>query len=134
MTAVDDRQLTEEELTAAKARQDSLRATYRTLQDMDARQRSIVGEITQISAIDNPDEGDLSWQETLIQEHDDLDELAKPLRKRAANLARVQAAHADPANREDGVVRTPDLATRNVIGGDPFRDLERVRKGLVEPS
>ena len=39
----------------------------------------------------------------------------------------------DPANREEPA-RTPDLATRNFIGQDPFRELDRVRKGLVDAS
>src|SRR5262249_15239674 len=58
-----------------------------------------------------------------------------PLRKRAKDLQRVMAARQDPANLEDGTDRrTPDLATRNVAGQDPFRDLDRVRNSLVEPS
>jgi HK97 family phage major capsid protein len=134
MTAVDDRPLSEEEQAAKEARKAVLREKYRTLPDMEARQRAIVtDEIPKISTLPEPDDGDLAWQETLIQEHDDLDELAAPLRKRAAALDRVMKAHADPANREEPV-RTPDLQTRNVAGQDPFRDLDRVHDDLVEPS
>ncbi len=100
---------------------------------MEARQRSIVTELAQIDDLPDPGEDDLAWQGTLITEHDDLDKLAAPLRKRAADMARVRAAHANPANRE-GPDRTPDLATNNVTGGDPFRDLGRVRQGLVDPG
>ena len=120
-----------------QARLDSLRAQYRTLQDMEARQGAIRSEIAGISAIAEPGEDDLSWQGTLITEHDDLDRLAEPLRKRAKDLDRVLRARTDAANTEAGadpVARTPDLATRNAIGGDPFADLDRVRRGLVEPS
>jgi len=120
-----------------RARQDSLRAQYRTLQEMDARQDSIRAEIKGISALDEPGPDDLAWQGTLITEHDDLDDLAKPLRKRAEDLKRVLAARQAPGGTEDGadpgaVPRTPDLQTRNVAGQDPFRELDRVRSGLVE--
>jgi len=128
----------------ARERQNALRAQYRTLQDMDARQRAIVHEeLPKIDQLAEPGADDLAWQESLILEHDDLDVLAGPLRKRAKDMDRIRAAHADPANREtpeDGshgaLARrgSPDLATRNVTGGDPFRDLERVRHSLVEPA
>ena len=134
MTAVDDRTATAGAGDdAARERQAALRGSYRSLQDMEARQRAIVAELAAIDQIDAPDEGDLAWQGTLITEHDDLDALAAPLRKRAKDMERVRAAHADPANREEPV-RTPDLATRNFIGQDPFRELPRVRSGLVEPG
>ena len=116
------------------ARLDSLRAQYRTLQDMEGRQEAIRAEIAGISAISEPGPDDLAWQGTLITEHDDLDKLAEPLRKRARDLDRVMRARTAPENSEDAVPRTPDLATRNVIGADPFEDLDRVRRGLVEPQ
>src|SRR5258708_22688543 len=112
----------------ARERQNALRAQYRTLQDMDTRQRAIVGELAQIDQLPDPGEDDLAWQETIIREHDDLDVLAGPLRKRAKDLDRTPAAHPDPANRdgpEDGTHGTParrsspDRAPRNVPGGDP---------------
>ena len=137
MTAVEDApQLTEEEQAAEKARLNELRGRYRTLPDMEARQRAIATEeIPKITALSDPDEGDLSWQETLIQEHYDLEKLAAPLRRRAEQMAAIARAHADPANREEPTTptRTPDLQTRNVAGQDPFRELDRVRHGLVEP-
>jgi hypothetical protein len=112
-----------------------LRAQYRSLQDMDGRQAAIRGELAAISAIPEPGDDDLAWQGTLITEFDDLDALAKPLRKRARDMERVMRAAQDPANleRPDGPARTPDLQTRNVTGGDPFAQLDRVRAGLVEP-
>src|SRR5260221_7895411 len=128
----------------ARERQNALRAQYRTLQDMDTRQRAIVGELADIDNIAEPGPDDLAWQETIIREHDDLDVLAAPLRKRAKDMDRIRAAHADPANREgpeDGTHGTlprrssgPDLATRNVTGGDPFADPAPVPPGLVGPS
>src|SRR6185312_1394475 len=136
MTAVEDApQLTEEEQAAEKARLSELRGRYRTLPDMEARQRAIATEeIPKITALSDPDEGDLSWQETLIQEHYDLEKLAAPLRRRAEQMAAIARAHADPANREEPTTpRTPDLQTRNVAGQDPFRELDRVRHGLIEP-
>jgi HK97 family phage major capsid protein len=119
-----------------RTRLDRLRGQYRGLQAIDARQDAIRSELRQVSQLAEPGDDDLAWQETLIQEHDDLDELATPLRKRANDLERVFRAAQDPANleRPEGAVGTPDLATRNLIGQDPFRDLNRVRHGLVEPS
>src|SRR5258708_7592316 len=84
----------------ARERQNALRAQYRTLQDMDTRQRAIVTELAQIDQLPDPGEDDLAWQETIIREHDDLDVLAAPLRKRARDMDRIRAAHQDPANRE----------------------------------
>jgi hypothetical protein len=136
VTAVDDdRQLTEDELAAQKMRLDALRARYRTLPEMEARQRAIATEeIPKITKLSEPGEDDLTWQETLIQEHQDLDLLVAPIRRRAEQMMVIAKAHADPANREGPEpVRTPDLQTRNVAGQDPFRELERVRHGLVEP-
>jgi HK97 family phage major capsid protein len=134
MTEVTDRPVDAAD-DAKRARLSELRGTYRSLQDMTARQRAIVDELASIDALTDPGEDDLAWQGTLITEHDDLDELAAPLRKRAADLARVRKAAQDPANleRTDGPVRTPDLQTRNVAGADPFAELDRVRAGLVEP-
>jgi HK97 family phage major capsid protein len=136
MTAVDDApQLTEEEAAAKKARLDALRARYRTLPDIETRQRAIATEeIPKITSLSEPDEADLGWQETLIQEHFDLDEIAAPLKRRSEQMAAIARAHADPANREGPEPkRTPDLQTRNLAGQDPFAELDRVRHGLIEP-
>lgn len=127
----------------AKRRQGELREQFRTLQDMESRQFAIRSELMEVSAIAEPTEEDLSWQTTLIQEHDDLEALAVPIRKRNADLARVLTAAQNAGNTEPGDDRgngggtgrrTPDLHTRNVIDGDPFRDLDRVRHGLVPPG
>jgi HK97 family phage major capsid protein len=132
MTEVLDRDTAVNDDDGARARRETLRGSYRTLQEMEARQRDIVGELAGIDQLAEPGPDDLAWQGTIITEHDDLDALAGPLRKRAKDLERVRAAHADPANRE-GPERTPDLQTRNVTGLDPFRDLDRVRSNMVEP-
>jgi HK97 family phage major capsid protein len=125
---------------AQRARLDSLRAQYRTLQAQEDRQRALLAELAQLDSIAEPTEDDLAWQGTLIQEHDDLDTLAAPLRKRAADLERVRKAHQNPANREGPdagsaapSARSADLATRNFIGADPFAEMDRVRAGLIEP-
>jgi len=135
VTATEYDQLTEDELAAQKTRLDALRSRYRTLPEMEARQRAIATEeIPKITSLSEPGEDDLTWQETLIQEHADLDLLVAPIRRRAEQMAAIARAHADPANREEPEPRrTPDLATRNVAGQDPFRDLDRVRHGLIEP-
>jgi len=137
VTEVLDRPAGTDDGDAKRARLAELRGSYRSLQDMTARQRAIVTELAGIDAITDPGEDDLAWQGTLITEHDDLDELAAPLRKRAADLARVRKAAADPANLEPPAsVRSggaPDLQTRNVAGADPFAELDKVRAGLVDP-
>ena len=135
MTATEYDQLSEDELAAQKTRLDALRARYRTLPEMEARQRAIATEeIPKITSLSEPGEDDLTWQETLIQEHADLDLLVAPIRRRAEQMAAIARAHADPANREEPEPRrTPDLQTRNTAGQDPFRELDRVRHGLIEP-
>ena len=53
-------QLTEDELAAQKSRLDALRARYRTLPDMEARQRAIATEeIPKITKLSEPGEDDL---------------------------------------------------------------------------
>jgi len=120
-----------DEAEAKRTRHQTLRTTYPTLQQMERRQEAIRSELAAISAIPDPADDDLSWQTTLIAEFDDLDELVVPLRKRSRDLERVMHAAADPAKVEPA---TPDLVTRNVIGADPFRDLDRVRRNMVEPG
>jgi len=114
---------------------------YRTLQDMEERQRSIQAELARISDLDDPTPEDLNWQGTIIQEFDDIEELAKPLRKRMQDIRRITKAADDPDNREEPQTRTsarsngrsgPDLVIRN--NRDPLEDLDRVRANLVPTS
>lgn len=121
---------------AKRSRHQTLRSQYRTLTDMETRQTAIRAELVSVSAIPEPAEDDLTWQSTLIGEFDDLEELVTPLRKRAKDLDRVMRSAQNPANVEGSNTdnRTPDLITRNVIGQDPFRDLERVRHNMVDPG
>src|SRR5882672_2239921 len=128
---------TQQDAEAKRSRQQTLRDSYRNLQDMESRQLAIRGQLMEVSAIEDPTEDDIAWQSTLITEHDDLEELAVPIRKRNSDLQRVLTAAQKPDNTESGadsVRKTPDLHTRNVIDGDPFRDLNRVRHGLVAPG
>jgi len=124
----------EDSVAERDRRIEGLRGKYRSLQEIDARQRAIVDELAAIDSIEDPDGGDFIWQGSLIREHDDLEYMAAKPRKRAKDLERVRAAHEDPANREETVPRTPDLATRNTAGKDPFRELERVERNLVDPE
>src|SRR5712691_3796369 len=130
MTEVIDRPAEADD--ASRERQNELRRQYRTLPDMEARQRAIVAELAQIDQIAEPGDDDLTWQSTLIQEHDDLDAVAAQPRKRAKDLERVRKAHQDPGNREEPQ-GTPDLVTKNFVGQDPYKELDRVRAGLIEP-
>jgi len=108
---------------------------YRSLQEIETRQRSILDELARVDDIQEPTEQDLNWQGTLIKEHDDLDEKAKPLRQRMADLTRVRKAAETPENREEPQSKTasmrgstgPEFRQRQ----DPFEDLHRVDKNLV---
>jgi len=96
VTATEYDQLSEDELAAQKTRLDALRARYRTLPEMEARQRAIATEeIPKITSLSEPGEDDLTWQETLIQEHYDLEKLAAPLRRRAEQMAAIARAIAE---------------------------------------
>jgi len=119
-----------------RARQQILRSQYATLPAMQSRQDLIRAELKNISDLDDPDEDDLAWQGTLIAEYDDLNEMAEPLAKRAKKLEAIFRNAQNPANVEvPGTdTRTPDLITRNIVGQDPFRDLDRVRRNMVEPG
>jgi len=117
---------------AKRSRIASLRTQYRTLPEMEARKTAIRTALTEISAIAEPGDDDLAYQSTLITEHDDLEEIAAPVRKRLEAVDRIMRAAQDPANLEP-TIRTPELVTNNVIGADPFRDLDRVRSNMVEP-
>ena len=137
MTEVTDRPAdaaADDDSAAQERRIEGLRSKYRSLQDIEERQRAIITQLAELDGLDNPDGGDFIFQGTLIQEHDDLEKMAEKPRKRARDMERVRAAHADPANREETVRSTPDLVTRNTAGQDPFRDLDRVRQGLVDPA
>ena len=107
MTAVDDRPADagagDDSAAERDRRIEGLRAKYRSLQEIDERQRAILGELAAVDAIDDPDGGDFIWQGSLIREHDDLEKMAEKPRKRARDLERVRAAHEDPANREEAV-------------------------------
>lgn len=114
----------------------------RGLQDLEERQRSIKAELARLDGLgDDTTDEDVAWQETLITEYDANEVLATPLRKRAADLRRIQAAGEQAENREPadrsrtagiaGMTGTtgPDLVVRN--NRDPLADLGRVRDRLV---
>jgi len=104
---------------------------YRTLQEIDGRQYAIRAELSTIDALPEPTDEDVNWQGTLIQEYDQLEERAGPLRRRMADIDRVLRARQDPANTEEGAPRrqAPDVHVRS--NRDPFEDMDRVRQGLV---
>src|SRR6266705_3110461 len=107
---------------------------YRNLQEIERRQVAIRSELSKLDSLDDPSDEDLDWQGTLIEEYDDLETRANPLRKRHADLKRVQEA----AVKQDNVEK-PDQANRNrgpdfVPGAkreDPFRDLDSVRMKII---
>ena len=114
----------------------------RGLQQIEDRQRSIKAELAKIDGLPEPSDEDVAWQDTLITEWDANEVLATPLRKRAADLNRINRAASDPANMEkatdDGTpaesyrsrVGSPDLIVRQGTV-DPFVDMDRVRGHLV---
>jgi HK97 family phage major capsid protein len=113
---------------------------YRTLQDIDGRQTAIRAELRSIDELPEPTDEDVNFQGTLIQEYDELEGRAAPLRRRMADIDRVLRARQDPANREDGTPRNtsgnggngrtaPDSFTRS--NRDPFEDIDKVRARLV---
>jgi HK97 family phage major capsid protein len=114
---------------------------YRTLQEIDGRQAAIRTELQTIDVLPEPTDEDVNWQGTLIQEYDQLEDRARPLRRRMADIDRVLRARQDPDNREDGAPRSggngggrqaPDVYVRS--GRDPFEELDKVRRGLVGSS
>ena len=113
---------------------------YRTLQDMEERQRSIRQELGRIDEIQNPSEEDVNYQGTLIQEHDELEAKAEPIRKRMADVRRVRQAADNPENREEPPSKIlamrgtagPDIVVRGNL--DPLADMERIRANLVGPD
>ncbi len=112
---------------------------YRTLQDIEGRQRSIRSELATIDGNAELSEEDVSWQGTLIAEFDELEGAATPLRKRMADLSRVQKAAADVDNREEvdtkpAVRGAGGLTTFARSNRDPFEDMDRVRANLVGPE
>lgn len=116
----------------------------RGLQQIEDRQRAIKAELAKIDSITEPTDEDVAWQDTLITEWDANEVLATPLRKRAADLNRINRANADPGNREPatddhaggggesyrGRVGSPDLVVRQGTM-DPLADMDRVRGHLV---
>lgn len=112
----------------------------RGLQDLEERQRSIKAELARLDQLgDATTDEDVAWQETLITEYDANEVLATPLRKRAADLRRIQAAgqqqeNREPVEREQSSARSatygaPDVVVRT--SSDPLADIDRVQKRLV---
>jgi HK97 family phage major capsid protein len=112
---------------------------YRNLQEIERRQTSIRSELGKLDKLDDPTDEDLLWQGTLIDEYDDLETRAQPLRKRHAELKRIQEAASKPSNNEK-----PEPSTRSDRWGangpdfvpgaqreDPFRQMDRVRQHAV---
>jgi HK97 family phage major capsid protein len=107
---------------------------YRTLQEIDARQAAIRSELQALDALPEPTQDDVDWQGTIIQEYDQLEDRAKPLRRRMADIDRVLRARQQPDNREDGTPQqrtrqAPEMFVRNST--DPLADIDRVRAKLV---
>jgi len=111
---------------------------YRTLQEIETRQRSLQDELRRIGSIQDPTPEDLNWQGTVIEEFDGLEDKAKPLRQRMADLSRVMKAADDPDNREEPQSKIPSM--RGSSGPefrqrqDPLEDMDRVRSNLVGPE
>ena len=112
---------------------------YRSLQEMEGRLRTIQAELRAINDIQEPTPEDVAFQGSLIEEFDQVDAQAEPLRKRMKDLARIQARSEDPDNREEpngNRSRTPrgmpDVVVRN--HQDPLADIHRVRQNLVTPG
>jgi HK97 family phage major capsid protein len=109
---------------------------YRTLQEIEERQRAIKLDLARIDEIDEPDSEDVAWQGTLIREFDQNEVAATPLRKRMADLRRINKAGQEPENlepveRQRSERRTaPDLVTRRSTL-DPLADIDKVRDNLV---
>ena len=115
---------------------------YRTLQEIEDRQRSIKLDLARIDEIAEPTAEDVAWQGTLIKEWDANEKQAEPLRQRMADLRRINKSSQEPANREPverhrstpaGWGGTPDLAVRTSTL-DPLADMDRVRQNLVGPD
>jgi HK97 family phage major capsid protein len=113
---------------------------YRTLQDMEERQRSIQQELRRIGELDNPSVEDVNFQGTLIKEYDTLEEQADPIRQRMADVRRVMKAAEDPENREEPQRESKIPAMRGSTGPefrnrqDPLEGMDRVRSNLVGPD
>jgi HK97 family phage major capsid protein len=106
---------------------------YRSLQEMEDRLRSIRSELASLDDLTDPTPEELNWQGTLISEFDDVDAKAEPLRKRMADLRRIEKRGEDPENREEPKTAKrstgPDLHVRN--NRDPLADLDRIRQNLM---
>ena len=100
-----------------------------TLQDMEERIRSIKANLRDLAANPNPTDEDVVVQDSLIQEHDQLEADAEPLRKRMADLDRIAKAAADDDNREEP--RTGPTVISRTPHRDPIEDVERLRSNLV---
>jgi HK97 family phage major capsid protein len=114
---------------------------YRNLQDIEERQRSIVQELGRIDAIDEPTVEDVNWQGTLIQEWNDNEAAAKPLRQRNADLRAIAQASRRTENREPATGRpaavergAPDLVVRNKQDPLDPEAMDRVRHNMIGPE
>lgn len=103
-----------------------------TLQDREDRIAEIKTSLRTLAQTQNPTDEDTVLQDSLIQEHDVLEAEAEPLRKRMADLKRIDTAAKDDDNREEPRSTGPTLIVRS--NRDPLEDIERVRTNLVAPN
>jgi hypothetical protein len=112
---------------ARRQRRQELRAQYRTLQDMEARQRAIVEELARIDTIAEPTEDDLTWQGTASRSMTTWTSRPGPTPaspwKGTGRAARPWAPAEEPAG---------DRSWGELVA-TPARRLDRVRANLVEP-
>lgn len=103
-------------------------AAPRTLQELEARQDIVRGELLGLSKKETLDGEEQSWNDSLLTEYDDLDGELKPLLERRAKMERIlYSARGGGAGAEK--VGTPDLFVQQKT--DPFENLDAIRRGTV---
>lgn len=113
---------------------------YRTLSDLDARMRAIKSELTNLDSLPEVSDEDVAFQGSLIDEYNDLEAKAEPLRKRMQAVQRITRAADDDENREEpnsGIAamrgsRGPDVHVRTKH--EPLVDMEAVAGNRVMPT
>ena len=108
-----------------------------TIQDMEARMRSIQTDLRTIADIQDPSDNDIVLQDSLIQEYSQLEAEIAPLKTRMAAIERIRTMANEPENREESAAPAtrstgPTLVVRS--NRNPLEDLDRVHDNLVRPD
>jgi HK97 family phage major capsid protein len=110
----------------------------KTLKEILERQTAIRSELLTLEKVTEPTEEDTQFQDTLLEEFDELEEQRKPLATRMQRLDAVRYAAQDEENTEQTAEQRkpkfgtgPDSVISITKDRDPFENIDAIRSGKM---